>query len=59
MAMLERPVQDAKATRGEPATVHPMPANKKDKTVKTAGAAAAKNTTAKKATAKSKPRRTA
>ncbi|MEV7445692.1 Ku protein [Streptomyces sp. NPDC091204] len=59
MAMLEKSVQDAKATRGEPATVHPMPA-KKGKTVKkTAGAAAAKNTTAKKATAKSKPRRTA
>ncbi|MFE5621081.1 hypothetical protein ACFQ8S_03345 [Streptomyces virginiae] len=49
MAMLEKSVQDAKATRGEPATVHPMPANKK---------ASAKKV-AKKTTAKSKPRRTA
>ncbi|MFC9816114.1 hypothetical protein ACFVJM_29110 [Streptomyces virginiae] len=47
--MLERSVQDAKATRGEPATVHPMPASKK---------ASAKKA-AKKTTAKSKPRRTA
>ncbi|MFE5489008.1 Ku protein [Streptomyces virginiae] len=49
MAMLEKSVQDAKATRGEPATVHPMPANKK---------ASAKKV-AKKTTAKSKPPRTA
>ncbi|MGW7327743.1 non-homologous end joining protein Ku [Streptomyces sp. NPDC054840] len=29
MAMLEKSVQDAKATRGEPATVHELPATKK------------------------------
>ncbi|WP_158717783.1 hypothetical protein [Streptomyces sp. NRRL F-2664] len=40
MAMLEKSVQEAKATRGEPATVHPMPATKKP----TAEKASAKKT---------------
>ncbi|WP_078893305.1 Ku protein [Streptomyces sp. NRRL F-2580] len=40
MAMLEKSVQEAKVTRGEPATVHAMPAKKKA----TASKAAAKKT---------------
>ncbi|WP_405827328.1 Ku protein [Streptomyces sp. NBC_00105] len=57
MAMLEKSVQDAKATRGEPATVHPLPA-KKETTAKKTGntAAAAKKTATKKATSRRKPR---
>ncbi|MFD8888855.1 Ku protein [Streptomyces erythrochromogenes] len=52
MSMLEKSVQDAKASRsGEPATVHPMPAKKQTSAEKTAAAAAAK-----KITPKSKPR---
>lgn len=51
MAMLEQSVQDAKATRGEPATVHEMPAKKK--------APVEKQSAAKKAPAKGKPRRSA
>ncbi|MFF8264349.1 Ku protein [Streptomyces virginiae] len=57
MAMLERSVQDAKATRsGEPATVHPMPAEKNKVAKKTT---AAKKPTAKTATAPRGPRRSA
>ncbi|MEU4356284.1 Ku protein [Streptomyces virginiae] len=55
MAMLEKSVQDAQATRSEPATVHPTPAAKKSAgKKKSTGAAASKKTTA-----KGKPRRSA
>ncbi|MFI7360083.1 Ku protein [Streptomyces avidinii] len=54
MAMLEKSVQDAKATRGEPGTLHKLPGKK---TV--AKKAATKTTPAKKATSKGKPRRSA
>ncbi|MGY4394786.1 DNA end-binding protein Ku [Streptomyces sp. TE12347] len=58
MAMLEKSVQDAKATRGEPATVHPLPSKKKTAAKKTdsPAAAAAKTTAGKKTTSKRKPR---
>ncbi|MEU3670827.1 Ku protein [Streptomyces virginiae] len=57
MAMLEKSVQEAKTTRGEPATVHPLSATKKTAAKKTgSGAAAAKKTAAKKTTTKGKPR---
>lgn len=60
MAMLEKSVQDAKATRGEPATVHEMPAKKKAAAKKsTSTSAAGKGVAAKKTAAKSKPRRSA
>ncbi|MFI8365227.1 Ku protein [Streptomyces sp. NPDC085612] len=64
MAMLEKSVQDAKASRGEPATVHPIPAKKKTRAKKTTAAkiastAAAKKTAVKKAPAKRKPPRSA
>ncbi|MFF3726852.1 Ku protein [Streptomyces erythrochromogenes] len=60
MAMLEQSVQDAKATRGEPATVHELPGKKKTAAKKTSGAApAAKKAAAKKAPAKGRPRRSA
>ncbi|WP_327310083.1 Ku protein (plasmid) [Streptomyces sp. NBC_01298] len=49
MGMLEKSVQDAKSTRAEPATVHPLPGKK----------TAAKKTTPKKTAAKGKPRRSA
>ncbi|MFJ3861549.1 hypothetical protein ACIPRL_35650 [Streptomyces sp. NPDC090085] len=56
MAMLEKAVQDAKTSRGEPATVHPVPAKAKTPPKK---ATAAKKTAAKKAPTKKKPRRSA
>ncbi|WP_030965727.1 Ku protein [Streptomyces sp. NRRL S-378] len=57
MAMLEKSVQDAKTTRGEPATVHPMPAKKKAPAKKTASTAASvKKPAAKKTASKRKPR---
>lgn len=64
MAILEKSVQDAKATRGEPATVHPMPAKKEAMAKKGAAmsgssAAVAKKPVAKKAAAKRKPPRSA
>ncbi|MFD5883624.1 hypothetical protein [Streptomyces yangpuensis] len=65
MAMLEKSVQDAKATRGEPATVHPMPTKGKTTAKKTGSTAAAakkaspKRATAKKAASKRKPPRSA
>ncbi|MET9694807.1 hypothetical protein ABZY81_41545 [Streptomyces sp. NPDC006514] len=61
MAMLEKSVQDAKATRGEPGTVHEL-SGKKKKTAawRTSSAAAStKKTAAKKTTPKGKPRRSA
>ncbi len=60
MAMLEQSVQDAKATRGEPASVHSLPAKKKGAARKTGSAAAtAKKPAVKKTAAKGKPRRSA
>ncbi|WP_436840729.1 Ku protein [Streptomyces virginiae] len=59
MAMLEKSVQDAQASRGEPATVHELPGKKKTEVKKNSGAASARKTTAKKTTAKGRPRRTA
>lgn len=60
MAMLEKSVQDAKATRGEPATVHQLPGKKKATAKKTSStAAAAKKPVAKKAASARKPRRSA
>ncbi|MEU6299817.1 Ku protein [Streptomyces erythrochromogenes] len=69
MAMLEKSVQDAKATRGEPATVHPMPARKKTAASKSSTApptgkmapakTAAKKKAAKKTPSKRKPPRSA
>ncbi|MFD6915212.1 Ku protein [Streptomyces virginiae] len=57
MAMLEKSVQDAKATRSEPATVHPLPSKKKTAAKKTDSPAAAVKTTAgKRTTSKRKPR---
>ncbi|WP_030722439.1 Ku protein [Streptomyces sp. NRRL F-2580] len=61
MAMLEKSVQEAKTTRGEPATVHPMPVKKKSpaKTASTPAAAkktAAKKPAAQKTASKRKPR---
>ncbi|MFE5722158.1 Ku protein [Streptomyces erythrochromogenes] len=56
IAMLEKSVQDAKAIRGEPATVHPMPAAAK-KTGSTT--AAAKKSARKKTASKRKPPRSA
>ncbi|MFD7917469.1 Ku protein [Streptomyces sp. NPDC059752] len=53
MAMLEQSVQDAKTSRGETATLHPMPA-KKNTTARKTGTAAAK-----KPTVKGKPRQSA
>ncbi|MFF3625429.1 Ku protein [Streptomyces sp. NPDC002467] len=57
MAMLEKSVQDAKATRSEPGTVHQLPDKKTAS--KKAGSAAAGKTAAKKTAAKGKPRRSA
>ncbi|MFD6918382.1 Ku protein [Streptomyces virginiae] len=62
MAMLEKSVQDTKATRGEtePATVHEMPAKKKAADKKTANTpSAGKRAAAQKTAAKGKPRRSA
>ncbi|MFE5522034.1 Ku protein [Streptomyces virginiae] len=62
MSMLEQSVQEAKATRGEPATVHPMPAKKRTAKKVTPAAAAKKapaKTAAKKPAAKRKPPRSA
>ncbi|WP_240804217.1 Ku protein [Streptomyces sp. A0592] len=57
MAMLEKSVQDAKTTRGDAATVHPMPAKKKTAAKKTSSTAAARKTAAsKKTVSKRKPR---
>ncbi|WP_331756614.1 Ku protein [Streptomyces sp. NBC_01568] len=60
MAMLEKSVQDAKATRGEPATVHELSSEKKAVAKKTSSPAqAAKRPAPKKAAPKGKPRRSA
>ncbi|MDX3539651.1 Ku protein [Streptomyces sp. MB09-01] len=63
MAMLEKSVQDAKTIRGEPATVHPMPAKKKATAKKPAAKKTGstpvdtKRTTAKKTAKKTPPKR--
>ncbi|MFF4427244.1 hypothetical protein ACFY04_42080 [Streptomyces sp. NPDC001549] len=63
MAMLEKSVQDAKATRGELATVHQLPGQKKRTARKTSSTAAtAKKTAARKAASQAttrSPRRSA
>ncbi|MGW2681075.1 non-homologous end joining protein Ku [Streptomyces sp. NPDC001436] len=47
MAMLEKSVEDAKASRGEPATVHDLPARKAPTKKSTTAKSAAKKTSAK------------
>ncbi|MFD5489457.1 Ku protein [Streptomyces virginiae] len=62
MAMLEKSVQDAKASRGEPATVHPIPAKKKPPGKNTTAkktSTGEKKTPAKKTSSKGKPSRSA
>lgn len=59
MAMLERSVQDAKATRGEPGTVHPLPGGKKAAVKKTGSTVAGAKKTAAKKTPTAKPPRSA
>ncbi|MFJ9598017.1 Ku protein [Streptomyces virginiae] len=55
MAMLEKSVQEAKTTRGEPASVHPLPAKKKT-AVKKSATGGAQKSPAKKGASKRKPR---
>ncbi|MEU4729580.1 Ku protein [Streptomyces sp. NPDC023588] len=61
MAMLEKSVQEAKATRAEPGTVHQLPEGKKKAAAKkTSGAGTAeRRPAAKKTASKGKPRRSA
>ncbi|WP_051810231.1 hypothetical protein [Streptomyces sp. NRRL S-378] len=61
MAMLEKSVQDAKATRsGEPATIHQLRSKKKTAAKKISSTApSAKKSAAKKTPPKGKPRRSA